>query len=77
MAIRAKFKVSSVEHNEGGTSTLNSYPVTSGSEENKEFFKYTPGGNIKLSVLKTEALEGFDPGTEFYVVLTPAPKPEN
>lgn len=51
-------------------------PVYSGSEENKEFFKYTPGGSIYLNVVNPPALEQFKQGAEYYVDFTPAPAPE-
>lgn len=44
-------------------------PVTSGSEENKKFFSYTPSGTIKLSSI---AAEMFDVGMEYYLDFTPA-----
>jgi hypothetical protein len=46
--------------------------VTSGSEENKSFAKFTPQGNLRL-VIENEALFGhFQPGDNFYVDLTKA-----
>lgn len=72
MAVRAKFKVQSVEpHNEGFAIEL--WPVTGGSPENDSFFKYTPGGNVKLSTINADAAKQFEVGKEFYVDFTPAP----
>lgn len=75
--VRAKFKVTSVEPNgaekeedKGVCVTL--FPVVSGSEENKAFYRWTPGGHITLSILNPKAAEQFAPGQEFYVDFTPA-----
>ena len=74
MSVRAKFKVDSVTRHAGGSAEISMSPVTSGSEENKAFWKYTPGGQLKMSCMNPEATEQFEPGTEFYVDFTPAPK---
>ena len=72
MAVRAKFKVTTVTPNgeDGGTVWLN--PVVNGSEENESFYRYTPGGNIVLSTINQKALEQFEVGDEFYVDFTKA-----
>lgn len=74
MAVRAKFRCESVTINANGTKTAKLFPVTSGSDENKEFYKWTPGGSIDLSTLNEAAAEQFVPGREFYVDFTEAPK---
>lgn len=33
------------------------YAVTDGSPENKEFFKYTPSGSLKVTTVTSEAFE--------------------
>jgi len=38
--------------------------VTTGSEENKEFFKYTPNGSLKVGVYKDDL---FQPGKFYYI----------
>lgn len=48
-------------------------PVTSGSEENKTFWKYTPSGKLEMSVLK-EVGDMFEIGQEFYLDFTPLVK---
>lgn len=70
--VRAKFKVATITESEGGQKTARLHPVTSGSPENVEFFKWTPGGSIDLSTLNPKAAEQFVPGREFYVDFTPA-----
>ncbi len=47
-------------------------PVYVGSEENKEFFKYTPGGTVAFNVLNLAAAEKFEVGKEYYLDFTPA-----
>ena len=47
-------------------------PVYTGSEENKKFFKYTPGGTVTFNVLNRTAAENFEVGKEYYLDFTPA-----
>lgn len=47
-------------------------PVVEGSVENKEFFKYTPGGNLQFNVLNKEAASKFEQGKQYYVDFSPA-----
>lgn len=75
--VRAKFRLqnyrTSIDHTGAEVRTLELYPVTSGSEENKEFYKYTPNGKIELGVLNPEAWSKFELGKEYFVDFTPAP----
>lgn len=64
--VRAKFKCNSVGYFPD-TCTVSLSPVTNGSDENKEFFKYTPGGNIEMSVVSKATADMFEPGKEYYV----------
>lgn len=75
--VRAKFQVSSVKLSLGydgtvGTAEVELHPVTSGSEENKGFWKYTPNGAIRMSITNPDAYNQFRIGQEFYVDFTPA-----
>lgn len=72
MTVRAKFRCMSITETEGGNKTVQLAAVTSGSEENKEFFKWTPSAQINLSTLNPAAAAQFKPGAEFYVDFTPA-----
>ena len=64
--IRAKFIVQNVtNYAEGASVTLT--PVVSGSEENKSFYKWTPGGKIELSMTSNETAAKFIPGKAYYV----------
>lgn len=67
MKVRAKFKVHSIVEYEGGNKEVKLHAVASGSEENKEFFKWTPSAQISLSTLNPAAAQQFAPGKEFYV----------
>lgn len=69
MSVRAKFKCTSITHGEDSSSVVLS-PVTNGSEENKTFYKWTPGGSIGLNILSKETAENFEPGKEYYVDFT-------
>lgn len=72
MSVRAKFRVTAVTRMEGDASRVTLSPVISGSEENKAFYKWTPGGSIALETVNTEAAKQFEPGKEFFVDFTPA-----
>lgn len=73
--VRAKFTVQSITpgaitDGEGKTITL--HPVTSGSKENEDFYKLTPGGSISLSTINEEAAKQFEVGKSYYVDFSPA-----
>jgi hypothetical protein len=69
--VRAKFKVESITENSDNCSIKLS-PVTVGSKENEEFYKWTPSGNIELNVLKKETANKFVVGKEYYIDFTEA-----
>lgn len=73
--VRAKFWCASVNDSEssteepkGKTITLN--PVTSGSEENEQFYKMTPAGQVILTTVNEEAAASFEVGKEYFVDFT-------
>jgi hypothetical protein len=76
---RAKFwceKVSKTkmgQHGDIGTEVV-LRAVYDGSEENKQYFKWTPNGEIKLGILNESAANIFEPGNEYFVDFTPAKK---
>jgi hypothetical protein len=47
-------------------------PVYSGSPENEQFFKATPGGQLHLCVVNDAAMRLFEHGKEYYIDITPA-----
>lgn len=72
--VRAKFRCVSVRVGEGehAQAEIRLEPVTSGSDENKSFFKYTPSGRVELGVVNPAAAAQFQEGREYYVDFTPA-----
>jgi hypothetical protein len=71
MSARAKFRVHSVESNR-----VAMHPVYADSDENKRFFRATPGGEISMFATNPDVVGEFEVGDEFYVDFTKAPKPE-
>ena len=69
--VRAKFKCDFVSKFTD-TATVNMVPVTNGSEENKSFYKWTPGGSIILQGISHTVADKFVPGKEYYVDFTEA-----
>lgn len=67
MAVRAKF-VCNMKRDD----MVLFSPVYSGSPENQEFFKATPGGDISLYVVNKAAYDAFEMGKEYYIDFTPA-----
>lgn len=46
-------------------------PVMTGSEENKSFAKYTPGGELNLTIdPSTSAYDTFEIGKSYYIDIT-------
>jgi hypothetical protein len=68
---RCKFKCESVSYYESGSSIILK-PVIQGSLENQDFYRYTPAGELKLELVRTEATKQFIPGREYYIDITPA-----
>lgn len=64
--MRAKMKCISVTKTENGNS-IKLQPVTIGSIENEEFFKWTPFGSCEIGTINDNFSERFVPGKEFYV----------
>lgn len=67
---RAKFTVQSKTENADGTFKVILFPVTTGSKENEEFYRWTPCGNIELSTINGKAADTFQPGKSYYVDFT-------
>lgn len=75
ISTRAKFKcVMKSVQDQGTRIVLN--PVQDGSEENKNFFNYTPFGQLDLGLVRPSIAEQFEFGGEYYIDITPVtPKP--
>lgn len=56
--------------NDGNTIKLDA--VVNGSEENKEFFRWTPSGQVALHCVNEKANNQFVVGKEYYVDFSPA-----
>lgn len=81
MTVRAKFyvgeKVTRANHPHPQATnepmeTVVLYPVNGDTEENKNFFKWTPSGKIEIGILNPEAAKQFEIGKEYYIDFTPA-----
>ena len=73
--IRCKFKVDSIERSKSGgeeVATLKMTPVTGGSDENKEFWKWTPSGAFVVHSINKAAVDQLELGGEYYIDITPA-----
>lgn len=68
--VRAKFRCTEIVQTENG-GRVRAMPVTGGSPENEQFFKWTPLGSLDMGTINPEALKQFAPGKEFYVDFTP------
>lgn len=66
---RCKFKCNTVLNTVDGA-TVELFPVTTGSEENKRFFTYTPFGELKLGIVNPFEAKQFIPGKEYYIDIT-------
>ncbi len=72
--VRAKFKVESNAPNATGDCNDITLRAVYGDEnpENKEFFKWTPSGQIVLGVVNKAASDQLEVGKSFYVDFSPA-----
>jgi hypothetical protein len=43
--------------------------------ENKQFWDATPSGQLRFDTVNLKAVEGLELGAEYYIDITPAPKP--
>lgn len=76
MKVLAKFKCETIEISGEPESLgfdVRLTPVTSGSEENEQFYRYTPGGEFKLYTLNETAGKYFTPGKEYRITIEEAP----
>jgi hypothetical protein len=75
--VRAKFRVSQVTAHAGSTSqqfVLNAVSPADGEiPENEKYHKYTPSGEIKMTIDNPQAQEQLKLGDYFYVDFTPCP----
>ena len=69
--VRAKFRCNEVTATESGKKVV-LLPVTTGSKENQNFFRWTPFGRIEMGIMNDTAAAEFEPGKEYYVDFTKA-----
>lgn len=75
--MRAKFKVVSVKRTES-SELLNMTPVgalsygENGENEDNDFARYTPVGNLEICVTNPDLLGVFNPGDTYYLDFTKA-----
>jgi hypothetical protein len=78
--VRAKFKVDSItkrkhwDKSKPDLSDIALSPVVSSdpNSENSKFYAATPGGEIKLSTINSDAAAAFELGEEYYIDFTKA-----
>ena len=69
MGTRCKFKCESKNQNESGFQVIMK-PVTCGSKENEDFFKFTPYGIFDFGTVNEKSAEQFEPGKEYFIDIT-------
>jgi hypothetical protein len=75
MNVRAKFRVTSVEHHEGDQSTVNLAAVHGA--DNRTWTKWTPSGSLRLCITNPGATEQFKPGQHVFIDFSEAPEKES
>ena len=70
--MRAKFIVYSENRSSYGTVTYLARPVQGETEENKAFFRTTPGGELSVTVKPSETEASLELGVEYYIDFTKA-----
>lgn len=84
MPVRLKFRVSKKSesmgyvYRDGKNSTervgsVELYPVSDGSEENKQFYAATPSGRIEFATINQAALDSLPLNAECYITIEPIP----
>jgi len=74
--VRCKFRCHYKDAQNVGTeheyALIKMSPVSSGSKENEEFFKYTPGGDLCFYSVNLAAAAQIEQGKEYYIDISPA-----
>lgn len=66
--VRAKFKCESVcFYEDSGEVVLKPVYDSDPESENGKFYKYTPAGEINLSIVSKETVDMFEAGKEYYI----------
>lgn len=69
--VRAKFKCEKKIENLSGYQ-VELKPVTTGSKENQEFYRFTPYGELVVGTINSEAAKQFEVGQEYYIDISKA-----
>ena len=72
MSVRAKFKCTNKVEQEDGSAFIVMEPVSCGSKENEEFFRYTPCGKLEIGTINAKAAMQIEQGKEYYIDISPA-----
>ncbi len=74
MAVRAKFFVKGINHLHSTETCveISMSPVYSGNEDNTEWSKFTPSGELKMLITNENAVEQFELGGEYYLDISAA-----
>ena len=72
--MRCKVICNLIQVHNSDSNTLTFTPVTTGSEENKQFFRWTPGGSFIVNTVNPNILDQFVQGQEYYVDFSPCEK---
>ena len=69
MNTRCKFRCETKTEHNGDMKSYTFAAVTNGSDENKDFWKWTPSGKLEFQCLNSNV--NFIPGKEYYLDITP------
>lgn len=74
MAVRAKFFVKEIKniHSPDTCVEISMSPVYAGNDENTEWSKFTPSGELTMLVTNDKAVEQFELGGEYYLDISAA-----
>jgi len=75
MSVRGKFRLSEITHldyNDSAKRLTFNAVCNDGTEENAKFHKYTPTGQISMTVDNPEAMKQFELRKEYFVDFSPA-----
>lgn len=70
MSVRAKFKCHSILVHEAGR-TVKFGAVVNDSDENKSWSKWTPSGDLTMSITNPDAYEQFEVGKCYFLDFSP------
>jgi hypothetical protein len=77
MAVRAKFKVTTITHHEQHDpsavyATVKLQAVSKADADNKDWSKWTPSGSLEMGITNPDAISQFELGKAYYLDFTPA-----